>query len=102
MKIQTLAFLAVLSASAVAVPVGTNTLISTFAVDADVVPKGYSIECRSEAGVKLCKESDEAREFLQCRGNGEITGVEGSRFEYCARDCQCLTLNGACGNRSTC
>ncbi|PKS07394.1 hypothetical protein jhhlp_005996 [Lomentospora prolificans] len=102
MQLQTLTFLATLFTSVVAIPVGSDGLISTLAVDADVVPKGYSIECRSDAGTKLCKDSDEAKDFLQCRGNGEVFGVEGSRFEYCARDCTCVSLSGACGNRATC
>ncbi|CAI4214935.1 unnamed protein product [Parascedosporium putredinis] len=99
MQLQTWTIVATLLGSVAAVPLAA---VSGRAVDADVVPKGYAVECRSEAGTKLCKDSDEAKEFLQCRGNGEVFGVEGSRFEYCARDCTCVTLNGACGNRTTC
>lgn len=71
-------------------------------VDTDALPKGYTIECRSAEGTKLCKDSDEAKNFMQCRGTGEVFGVDGSRFEYCARDCVCVSTAGSCGNRATC
>src|SRR5690606_1976949 len=98
------ALLTLLPSAALASPIisSGSSSVAPLAVDVDAIPKGYVIECRSAEGTKLCKDSDEAKNFMQCRGSGEVFGVDGSRFEYCARDCVCVSTAGACGNRATC
>ena len=53
-------------------------------------------------GAELCVNSDEAQNFLSCPGEGGGIAATGSRFEYCAQDCVCVSTAGACADRRMC